>query len=53
METLAEIADALDELPLDECMHVLIGSVDKSGLATAAVEDVREGGGDHLGLAIG
>ena len=39
VQALAEIADALDELALDERVHVLVGAVDECGLAPAAIED--------------
>ena len=48
MQPLAQIADALDELPLDECMHVFIGTVDERGLAPAPFENVVQRGRDLL-----
>ena len=50
VQTLAEVADALDELPLDERVHIFVGAVDERGLAPAALEDVRERGGHLLGF---
>ena len=47
VQPLAQIADALDELPLDECVHIFVGTVDERGLAPASLENVRERRG-HL-----
>ena len=40
VQPLAEIADAFDELPLDERVHVFVGAVDERGLAPASLENV-------------
>ena len=48
MQPLAEIADALDQLALDERVHIFVGTVDERRLAPAALEDVVERGRDHL-----
>ena len=52
MQTLAEIADALDELALDERVHVFVGTVDERRLAPAALEDVVERRRHHFGLGL-
>ncbi len=40
MQPLAQVADAFDELALDECVHILIGTVDERRLAPAPFENV-------------
>ncbi len=42
VQALAQVADALDELPLDERVHIFVGTVDERGLAPAPLENVRE-----------
>ena len=40
MQTLAEIADPLHQLPLDERVHVLVRTVDEPGVGPRAIENV-------------
>ena len=46
----AEVADAVDKLPLHERVNVFVRPINKPRIAPAALEDVVEGRRDHLGL---
>ena len=52
VQTFAEIAHALDELALDERVHVFVGAVDEHGLAAPPLENIDERRGHLLGLGL-
>ncbi len=52
MQPLAQIANALDELPLDERVHIFVWTVDERGLAPAPFENVLERGRNLFRLGV-
>ena len=52
VQPLAEIADALDELPLDERVHVFVRTVDERRLAPASLENLVERRRHLLGFGL-
>ncbi len=46
MQSTAGVAETLDEQPLDEAMHVFVGTVDERRVRAPAFEDVGQRGGN-------
>ena len=52
MKAFAEVPNPVNELALDEGVHVFVGAIDEGGLTAAALQDVIESGGNHFSLSI-
>jgi hypothetical protein len=52
VKALAEVANPVNELALDEGVHVFVRTIDEGGLTAAALQDVIERGGNHFGLSV-
>ena len=50
MQPLPQVADAFDKLALDECVHILIGTVDERRFAPAPFENVVQRSRDSAPL---